>query len=207
MIGDNIYVFGGSTLISGGWFSNSLNTTMIYNVSTGVTTYGANMPNGVVAQSCVKAANGSIRVIGGYNHSSASYLRIVQIYNPATNSWSKNANLAPVTLCLSAAVLGTDGRVYIFGGGWTENTMIIYNPAADSWAYGADVPYRTWGSSAVTYSSTEILPIGGANVILGDVTDEVAVYNPVADSWRFVSSMNIAKGYSHAVLARNGCSP
>ena len=195
-----IYVIGGIHPAIG----TTVDTVMIYNVSTGLTTYGKSMNYGVYGAAHAILPNGTIYVFGGYNSSFGAY-SIVQLYSTVTNSWSIMANSMPALQSFAAAAVGLDGRVYLFGGSAQNNATLIYQPLTDIWTYGANLPNYRYAAAAVTHSATAIYVIGGANLSNMVVLDSVDVYNPVANTWTSAAPMLRSLAFISAVEARNGC--
>ena len=126
-----IYVFGGETAPAWG---TVLTSVLIYDIATGLTTRGTDMPTGVAAAAYARAANGTMYVIGGVNLSAGTYPLVTQIYDPDTDSWSSGA-APPSEIGRSASTIGIDGRIYIFGNGWNPSQTLIYNPVSVSYTH------------------------------------------------------------------------
>lgn len=218
VLGDDgkIYVFGGYRYNYTSW-DYTTNTVMIYNITTGETTYGTSMTNGVAWPSCAKLPDGRMVAIGGYSSAMANGTDSVRIYTPRTNSWTTNTS-APINISRASTAIAENGTVYLFGPTDSQNSTLIYDPVADSWSYGADLPggRSRYSSSAVVYNDTAIYVIGGFHFELVWVipgvwvpvfydTDYVDIYNPVTDSWTSGPSLNRAKLAGGAAIARDGC--
>jgi N-acetylneuraminic acid mutarotase len=84
--------------------------------------------------------NSKLYVIGG--GSAAGPTGAVQIYDPASGSWSAGAPMP--TARLSAAVAVIDGKIYIAGGQTagigTTAVLERYNPATNRWVTLASMP-------------------------------------------------------------------
>ncbi len=199
-IGENIYVIGGTKAHSAG-VGPTLDIVQIYNVNTGVTTFGEQMPKGVGAAACGVGPDGKIYVAGGWNYSDSSYYGRVQVYDPVLDSWTQTAGDIPSPIGRSASAMSPDGVLFVFGGGWSTNVTLMYDTSTDEWTYGADQPVFGWDADAVVYSSTAVYVIGGDYE--GDL-DTVRVYNPVEDSWDTAASLPYAVIFSDSILARNG---
>ncbi len=218
VLGDDglIYVFGGYRYNYTAW-DYTTNTVMIYNISTGKTTFGTSMPNGVAWPSCAKLPDGRIVVIGGYDSAVQNSTSAVRIYTPRTNSWTTNAT-APMNISRAGTALGLDGKVYVFGPINSQNSTLIYDPANDTWSYGHQITWSRsrYDSCAVTYNETAIYMIGGFHFemiwvfppgvwmpVLYD-TNYVDIYNPVTDSWTVGPSLTKNKMAGGAALSRDG---
>jgi len=180
-----------------------VDTVMIYNVSTGSTTYGAKMTYGVEGAAHAILSNGTIYVFGGYNSSVGSIVT-VQAYNTVTDTWSVLANPMPVMQTIATAAAGLDGRVYVFGGSTQNNATLVYQPLTDTWTYGANLTNFRWAAAAVTHSATAIYVIGGGNTSSGLAVSSVDIYNPVANTWSSAAPLLRTIAFISAVEARNG---
>ncbi len=218
VLGDDgrIYVFGGYRYNYTSWDSTT-NTVMIYNISTGATSYGTSMSNGVAWPSCAKLPDGRIVVIGGYDSTVTNGTMNVRIYSPQGNSWTTNAS-APTNISKAGTALGNDGKVYVFGPQGSPNSTLIYDPVGDAWSYGADMPGNRdrYSSSVVTYNDTAIYVIGGHRIAwiwippstwlpIPTDTNFVDIYDPTTDSWTSGSPLNTAKHSGGAAIAKDGC--
>jgi N-acetylneuraminic acid mutarotase len=138
------------------------------------------------------ALNGKIYVIGGYN-SSGMPTNIVEVYDPATDTWSA-AHPIPVALHHnSAAVAG--GRLYSFGG--PSTLTFVYDELNDSWSPVASMLFLHALSPAVGVFNDKIYVAGGANGGGGNrMENAVEVYDPVANTWTALQPM---------ITGRNHC--
>ena len=217
VLGDDgcIYVFGGYQYNYTS-FDSTTSTVMIYNITTGMTSFGTGMTTSVAWPSCAKLLDGRIAIIGGYDSTVSNGTKNVRIYSPKTDSWTTNAT-APTNISKASTALGSDGKVYVFGPWGSENSTLIFDPVGNAWSYGADLPSGRdrHGSSAVVCNATSIYVIGGHRITwvmtgpstwvpIPTDTNYVDIYNPVADSWTVASSLNTAKHSGGAALAKDG---
>jgi N-acetylneuraminic acid mutarotase len=173
-----IYVMGG--LSSSG---RSL-PTLAYNVSTNSWTTVRPLPSGRSGVNGVTPLKGKLFVTGGSN-SSGQLTRTLFIYDPATNTWSRGADLPRAAGCgIQGAI---KGQLYVWAGciGVPQvpdaHRLFRYNPHTNRWATLAPPPRRhTFG------------PFGGA---LGDKfyvgggwwdhapAGFVYAYDPATNTW------------------------
>ena len=106
----------------------------------------------------------------------------VASYDPATDEWT---DLSPMDVGVrgAAGAVGSDGRVYVFGGAndsmYAQDLTQIYDPSTDTWSTGTDVPLGVWEAKAAPgYFDDEILVVGGEGAPAA-----VQIYNIVDDSW------------------------
>ena len=123
----------------------------------------------------VTAPDGRVYVLGGsaYDESSRSWaaLRAVEVYTPATNRWA-SAPPMPVRRTAFAAVLGSDGRIYVIGGTSTPyytasparalRTVDSYCPRTRTWSRTSRLPVASLGLAAAMGPDGRIYAIGGS---------------------------------------------
>jgi N-acetylneuraminic acid mutarotase len=138
-------------------------------------------------------------VVGGWDDNGVPST-VLEIYNPATNTWSLGQS-APAAFAASAvAVLG--GRIYVVGGcdfdicGFTD--VWVYDPGSDSWSAAADYPTATsWAACGAL--AGQVYCTGGATDA-SELTDGFA-YNPTANAWSPIADLPIdlwGMGYTAA---------
>ncbi|MEK7400009.1 MAG: kelch repeat-containing protein [Candidatus Poribacteria bacterium] len=123
--------------------------------------------------SSICAMNGKIYVFGGVS-SDGKILSTVEEYDPATNTWTKKADMPTPRYVFSTSAV--DGKIYAIGGmGGTNSindvdvkihsTVEEYDPAADTWTKKADAPMaRVMFSTSVV--NGKIYTIGGMDSLL-----------------------------------------
>ena len=113
----------------------------------------------------------------------------VQIYDPATNSWSEGEDMPFAAGSSSSALI--DGTIYIAGGivsSTTTSQLARYNPQSDSWAELAPMPYGRNHAAAATDGQKLYLfggrgPGSGETNTLANGFDTVQIYDPATNSW------------------------
>ncbi len=204
-VDDMMYVIGGgSALLAGGDPSPTVDDVIIYDMETGEESRGASMLKGVGMAACAVGEDGLIYVIGGWNSTDFSYYGRVQVYDPVADSWSLTTSPTPTSVGYGASCLGLDGRIYVFGGGWSPDYALAYDPAEDEFETLSGFPYGMHGGSAVALSDTAILVAGGANGTSGLVTAEARLYNPQTDTYTLTGSMGTARNMMSLSLGRTG---
>jgi N-acetylneuraminic acid mutarotase len=79
-------------------------------------------------------------VIGGNNGSGAAFGR-VDMYNPASNTWSSRSTMPTARAAASGAAVG--GKLQVIGGRNGNiylNTMEAYDPLTNSWSTRTSMP-------------------------------------------------------------------
>ena len=143
------------------------------------------------------AVNGSIYAISGANDLTVD---AVEIYDVATDSWTRGPSIPTRRGWLGAARIGR--KIYVAGGK-------TYRPPEARKPYGYDYPFtsrdnlevldlddQTWSvlapmpggpraGLAVTACRNRIWAIGGNTMLFGDqrIVDRVEVYDPASDRW------------------------
>ncbi|NMO50103.1 hypothetical protein HH310_02700 [Actinoplanes sp. TBRC 11911] len=149
--------------------------------------------------------DGKLYVYGGGAVASDSS---VDVYDPATDTWSKGPSAAPrVFFASGSAVL--DGKLYSVGGcvqfdcGTTAVTA--YDPATDTWSTPAAYPVPvSWASCAGIQG--KLYCAGGVtstNVAESQALNSAYVYDPAGNKWSALPDMPIAL-WGSAYSAANG---
>jgi hypothetical protein len=119
----------------------------------------------------------------------------VEEYDPATDIWTKKANMP---IGKGAGAGGTiNGKIYVIGGlssQWSppSSNVQLYDPMVDAWAIKADMPTaRGWLSVSVV--NGKIYAIGGALAFDGTVLSTVEEYDPATDTWTRKADMPTAR--------------
>ncbi|MFN0096316.1 MAG: LamG-like jellyroll fold domain-containing protein [Dehalococcoidia bacterium] len=141
---------------------------------------------GLFCSGHVQLADGRLLVVGGHDPaltSTVAGIRDVNIFDPATGTWSAAADMAELRWYPSATTLA-DGRVLALSGNtvWGEwaNTPEIYDPATNAWSYVSGVD--TSSQQDDEYPLTFLLP-DGRLFTLANVTRESRFLDPAARTW------------------------
>jgi len=162
-------VVNGKIYAIGGWKEPEnlpLSAVEEYDPATDTWTRKADMPEARFALS-TSVIDGKIYAIGGIvaSHMSGSAVSTVEEYDPATDSWTANADMPTARTYLSTCVV--NGKIYAIGGtrGGSVtrvlSTVEAYDPAADTWTTKADMSTaRDMFSTSVV--NGKIYAIGGS---------------------------------------------
>ncbi|RME73441.1 MAG: hypothetical protein D6784_11920 [Chloroflexi bacterium] len=146
--------------------------------------------------------DGKVFAIGGIRANNQP-TRLVEIFDPAANTWSEGAARPTAATDFQAAVVGK--KIYTPGGctssGQALDTLEIYSPPADAWTTGASLPAPRCGYALAVYSDTLYL-FGGWD---GEqFTDTVFVYHPDQNRWDTLDThLPRPKGYAGAAVLDN----
>ena len=94
----------------------------------------------------VVAAGGKLYTVGGQFSQEASQVTqgVVEVYDPATNLWTRRADMPAARSHITAGIFELDGRVVVVGGesgfNKVQSSIYSYDPAYDSWATIGQLP-------------------------------------------------------------------
>lgn len=128
--------------------------------------------------------NGKIYVAGGHD---PSRLASLEIYDPATNSWSYGPPMPSPRAYMAAAEV--NGTMYVIGGNTDSETVsdvLAFNPAVGVWQYKAPMPTGRSGHTAAVIGG-KIYVIGGVGST--GILQTVAVYDVATDTWTEAAPM------------------
>ena len=131
------------------------------------------------------ALNGKLYTLAGYDrdlHSTA----LVEVYDPATNTWSTAHPLPSATNHNAAAVAG--GKLYSIN----VTTVLVYDPTTDSWMQVASTNSGHGGTPAVGVIGDKIYLAGG---FAAGSTRVLEVYNPATNTWTTLAPMQVARNH------------
>jgi N-acetylneuraminic acid mutarotase len=141
--------------------------------------------------------DGKIYAMGGIRGKPEGYAGSarVEVYDPASNSWTKKADMLAGRGGLASVVV--DGKIYAIGGAPDTTlppvaTVEVYDPAANTWIRTADMPEARDGVTAGQVNG-KIFVIGGAGY--NPVTFErialptVEEFDPALGIWRKKTDM------------------
>ncbi len=174
-----IYAIGGAKRVQAG---AQLSTVEAYNPVTDTWVKKADMPmaRGWLSTS---VADGIIYAIGGSEGEPAGDrdLSTVEAYDPATDTWTRKADMPTATGGISTSVV--DRIIYAFGGniggeaGFKIATVAAYDPAKDTWTPKADMPTARVALSTSVVNG-HIYAIGGWSQFPDAPTNVVEEFDP-----------------------------
>ena len=180
-----LYYIGGGGLLTG--TGNPTPETYQYTPADGWTTV-ANIPTPVVGNVAECWGDSVIfSIAGGWN----SYLTTIQIYRPASNTWSTSTSLPGGTGRRSFAGGLEGNKIFVaagYDGGFRKDFLIGTigsNANTITWATGTEVPMRGTGNSRPGGHAVN----GRFYVVLGETTpgpiaqDTVVIYDIATDQW------------------------
>ena len=137
-----------------------------------------------------------IKVPRGYSWKTKK-LTTVEMYDPATDTWTQKADMPTPRSYLSTSVM--DGKIYAIGGmsnsneQWRLETVEVYDPATDTWAKTESIN-KARSCAAISVVSGEMYAIGGRG--WSGIQSEpdpylasVEVFNLKANQWQEITEM------------------
>jgi N-acetylneuraminic acid mutarotase len=191
VIGNTLYVVGQGN-----------SATLAYNLSTNTWQgTGAHAARPFVGNhEGAEVINGKLYLIGGLTSGQG----MVQIYDPASNTWSLGANMPYAGGSVATSVIG--GQIYAAGGivnGATVNQAARYDPVANTWTAIASMPMGVNHAAAAT-DGRKLYVFGGrgGGNVPSNGFNYVQIYDPATDTW--VSSTDAGSTIAPLPQARGG---
>ncbi len=199
----------GKVLLTGGYNSPSGDVTAeTYDVVS--RWYGGvpSMPRAHVFHTATLTASGKAAVIGGWVSSgSGAPSAAVDLYNPATNSWS-TGNPMSLGRGFHTATLLQNGKILVAGGQANDSTGTasaqLYDPAANTWSAVPSMANARFYHQATLLASGKVLVTGGRTANAGTNLSSTELYDPVANSWSAGSAMITGRYIHTATLLPSG---
>jgi len=178
----------GRVLVTGGVNSfglpEALPTAEVYEPKTGTWSSASPMHTGRHGHVAVRLVDGRVLIAGGAtrvdthtNGGLGEAIKTVELYNPATNSWSWAASLNAVAGARTATLL-PNGKVLVIGFRVAE----IYDPATDTWSPTAPMPATNPGGTATLLRNGKVLAAPGYTPD-GLTAAATGLYDPDSNSW------------------------
>ncbi|MEP7235674.1 MAG: hypothetical protein ABI778_10290, partial [Ignavibacteriota bacterium] len=196
-INGKIYIVGGMVISGTSYVAD--NTTYEFDPIAGTFATKKTIPT-KLGYSSSASVGGKIYVVGGAASAfvAGSGVDNVQIYDPATDTWT-NGNSAPFTTRLAATAV-INGNMYVMGGLKDDGASLTYSseiwkgtPTATdiTWEQKSDMPNLLMqvsggaanGKLVLTGGTNNTPPIGYCNTY---------TYDPVADSWETSYALPVA---------------
>ncbi len=167
-VGGKIYVMGG-----GNSYVGEFNDNFVYDPATDTWTIGPALPTKRSHHAAVVMDNKIFLVGGQHRENGTSQPTILNasmdIYDPATGSWSTSAPMNVPRTWISAA--GLHGRIYAIGGIQDPNAPIVeneptveeYDPRDDYWRTATDMPAGRSECAAVVVNGELFVSGGGSS--------------------------------------------
>jgi uncharacterized repeat protein (TIGR01451 family) len=178
VVNSRLYAFGGFD--SRGPGGGDVANTYVYNPDNNTWLTRTAMISGTRSLAGAARLNDKVYVVGGTTASGSLGSTSVNVFNPATNSWSVAAPMDTAVHSPGVAVLPDAGWLYVIGGGIEWYPQVggqVYDPATNTWSYMSDAysDYHRVGSG-VTYVAGRLLLAGGISKVYDLNTNKVEAY-------------------------------
>ncbi|KAH8898848.1 galactose oxidase [Thozetella sp. PMI_491] len=151
----------------------------------------ANIPTGTLREFSAVAIPGKIATVGGVLNAGAT-TDMIQLYDIATNSWSKASITLPIPIN-HGNVVSMNGKIYLLMGlttsagslGWKSSlTTGVYDPQKDSWQVLPEPPAAQARGAAAVGGYNGILYVAGGKAGTGAKSvDTVTAFNATSGKW------------------------
>ncbi len=160
-------------------------TSEIYNPATGQFTYTTgNLPLAREGgDSGVLLHDGRVMMLGGEGPW-LTFSPEVELYNPASDTWSETGNL-PHGISGGSLVVLQDGRVMLIGGDYNGSALAeveLYDPATGTWSAAAPLHHARDAADSILLPNGKVLVAGGSDGN-GNAVLASEIYDPSANSW------------------------
>ena len=218
-VNGKIYAIGGEVDKFG---DTSIATVEMYDPKTDTWTQKADMPTS--RRTSTSVVDGKIYAIGGAKIHKRRIgpgvgrdiieLPTVEMYDPATDTWTQKADM-PTPRGTSTCVV--DGKIYAIGGTafnnvkkkkpWRLDTVEVYDPVTDTWTKSKKMNHVRSGA-AISVVDGKIYVMGGTGWPQlpnhpGPYLSSVEVFNPKTNQWRAIREMSEPKA-GHSASAIDG---
>ncbi|MET3934857.1 DUF6804 family protein [Arthrobacter sp. OAP107] len=197
----------GTVLIAGG--SDTSRSAEIYDPTTGKLTPTGNMSVPRSGHAAILLRDGTVLVCGGAVGDDSfgtdyefEVHRSVELYDPATKTWSPRASMADERTTPTAVLL-PNGKVLVTGGGY--ETAEMYDPATGSWSMMASMAVYRAGGDATLLPDGTVLVSGGTWAAQSDSEYEsvsgAELFDPVSGTWSDVTGIEGRTEHTATLLA------
>ena len=150
--------------------------------------------------------NGKVLVAGGFNHrSNPSLLASVELYDPATGTWTNTGQLATGRDGHTATLL-PNGMVLVAGGQDSSGpsaSVELYDPATGAWTITGSLNNAREFHTATLLPNGKVLVAGGRGT--NGILASAELYDSATGAWTATGShLNNARSQHTATLLPNG---
>ena len=203
----------GKVLVAGGTNNGvGLSSAELYNPAAGTWASTGSMKTARSHFRAVLLSNGSVLVMGGcVNDCLSSTISAVEIYNPASGTFSATGSMLQARAEFGATILA-DGSVLVAGGctkydlnGCSSVTAKteIYNPATGAWKVTGALRAARHAMTATLLPSGKVLVAGGATAA-SDALNSSEIYDPTARVWTLGTKMVTARSDYASLMLGTG---
>lgn len=164
-------------------------------------------PLAISAQAVEAMADGRVLLAGGFLEAlTPPFFRIsrdVQIYDPATNTWSSAPSLATARFARGVAQRLADGRIVVLGLGDLPAAE-FYDPTLAAWTSPVALGRGSVFHSASLLTDGRVLVAGGVTAETFTADTDTRLYDPSTNTWSQADSMNSARMRHQGTTLANG---
>jgi N-acetylneuraminic acid mutarotase len=148
--------------------------------------------------------SGKVLVVGGWDDTVP--VSSAELYDPATNTWSRAASMV-IARAHHTATLLASGKVLV-SGGWNNGSTLasaeLYDPVTDTWSPAGSMASPRGGHTATLLSSGKVLVAGGDGGGFLNYLASVELYDPGTNTWSTTAPMAIGRRSHSASLLPDG---
>jgi hypothetical protein len=201
----------GKVLVAGGLFGfNGVASAELYDPASGTWTPTGSLNTRRRSHTATLLPNGKVLVAGGFVDEPGTILggftiRTVELYDPATGSWTSTGSLAQQRYQHTATLL-PNGKVLVVGGdghysGGIQATAELYDPANGTWTSTDDLNTRRFSHTATLLPKGQVFVAGGFD---NNFLASAEVYDPESETWSSTGSLGSARSNHTATLLQGG---
>jgi hypothetical protein len=165
--------------------------TELYDPATGTWTVSGSLAQHRYNHTATLLQDGRVLVVGGWDN--GTYASLVEVYNPATNTWSTLADT--LGRLGHTATLLADGQVLLLGGNGTTPVASLFNPTTNTLT-----PVATPGVPLKDHTATRLTD--GKVLVAKDSNSWL--YEPATRSWTPRGNLVVGRTHHMATLLPNG---
>ncbi|WNZ63953.1 kelch repeat-containing protein [Myxococcus sp. MxC21-1] len=147
--------------------------------------------------------SGRVLIAGGHNGTTP--LSSVEVYDPATHSWSPVRAMSNGRFAHAALLIPEHGSVLVTGG-YNGTAPLrraeVYDPGSDAWYYAGDMAMGRYHHTITRLPSGNVLVIGGTDG--NNALATVEIFEPFTSIWFPASPMSTARFHHTATLLPSG---
>ncbi len=157
--------------------------------------------------------NGKVLVVGGRTAAGAGALRsAVELFDPATGTWSTTGSLAAARYYHTATLL-LNGKVLVVGGdtsGGPGNAIVasaeLYDPASGTWTSAGSSTTARFRHTATLLANGDVLVAGGLDASATTAVSSADLFTPggASGTWASTGSMAQARSWHTATRLTDG---
>jgi hypothetical protein len=213
----------GKVLVAGGRYSTGVigpdgkgvtEVAELYDPVAGMWSPTGSLTNARADSTATLLQNGKVLVAGGLIRTftapgGTGPTDSVELYDPATGTWSSTGNLAAARAYHTATLL-PNGMVLVAGGSGATPLPLasaeLYDPVAGTWSSTGNLSSPRYAPTATLLPNGKVLVAGGV-VVFGPPEESTAsaeLYDPVAGTWSSTGNLATARSGHTATLLPNG---